>query len=200
MTNKQILVFFFLFTQGLFLKAQEHVIIDFFNGKIFDDQILLSWNIIGGNNCNGITIYHSADNENYQEIGSIPGICGAIVDAEPYSFLHVDPVPNTLNYYKLKLGSQGFTTPLELMFYKTGDKGFTFFPNPSTEYFNIYVSGLNQDPRVEVFDSSGKKMISQNVTSGILVKIDTFKLTKGVYIIRLLDGNDIVSSSQLVQL
>jgi len=200
MTKKQILVFFFLFTQGLLLKAQEHVIIDFFNGKIFNDQILLSWNIIGGNNCNGITIYHSTNDADYVEVGSIPGVCGAIIDAEPYSFLHVNPAPNTLNYYKLKLGSQGFTTPLELMFYKTGNKGFTFFPNPSTEYINLYVSEDNQDPRVEVFDSSGKKMMSQNVIAGVLVKIDTFKLTKGVYIIRLLDGNEVVSSNQLIQL
>ena len=200
MILKRILVITLVFLQSFLLKAQDHPIIDFFNGETFNDQILLSWNIIGGNNCNGITIYHSTDNLNYIEIGEIPGICGEIVDAEPYSFLHITPKANALNYYKLKLGSQGFTTPLELMFYKTGDKGFTFFPNPASEFFNVYVSKTNQNPRIEVFDSSGKKMISQYVTSGVLVQVDTFKLTKGVYIIRLLDGNEVVSNSQLVQL
>jgi len=200
MTLKRILLFLLISTNGLLLNAQDHAIIDFFNGKIFNDQILLSWNIIGGNNCNGITIYHSTDNVDYQEVGSIPGICGAIIDAEPYSFLHINPAPNTLNYYKLKLGSQGYTTPLELMFFKTGDKGFTFYPNPVKEYFNIYISETNQNPRVEVFDTSGKKYISRNVVSGLLVQIETTKLISGMYIIRVSDGNDIVSSSQLVHL
>ncbi len=200
MILKRFLLIVLFIAQSLVIIAQEHPIVDFFNGKIFNDQILLSWNIIGGNNCNGITIYHSTNDADYVEVGSIPGVCGAIVDAEPYSFLHSDPAPNTLNYYKLKLGSQGYTTALSVTFYKTGNKGFTFFPNPSKEYINLYVSEENQDPRVEVFDSSGKKMMSQNVIAGVLVKIDTFKLTKGVYIIRLLDGNEVVSSNQLVQL
>jgi hypothetical protein len=200
MKVKRILFVIIILIQQFTLSAQEHVIIDFFNGKIFNDQILLNWNIIGGNNCNGIIIYHSTDNIDYKEVGEIPGICGAIVDAEPYSFLHTNPAPNQLNYYKLKLGSQGFTTPLEIMFYKTGTKGFTFYPNPSHDFFRLYVNESNQNPKVEIIDSSGKIRLSQNIVAGQLNEINSSQLSSGNYIIRILDGTTVVSSDKLLRL
>ena len=182
------------------MTAQDHPIISFFNGSIFNDQILLNWNIIGGNTCNGIIILHSADNINYVEVGSIAGICGEVSDSEPYSFLHTDPVPNQFNYYKLNLGGQGFTTPLEVLFYKTGEDGFTIYPNPSTEYFNLYVSAVYQDASIEVFDSNGKIILIQSVPSGELIQIFTQDWSGGNYVIRIKDGDSTVGNDRHVHL
>ncbi len=182
------------------MTAQDHPIISFFNGSIFNDLILLNWNIIGGNTCNGIIILHSADNINYVEVGSIAGICGEVSDSEPYSFLHTDPVPNQFNYYKLNLGGQGFTTPLEVLFYKTGEDGFTIYPNPSTEYFNLYVSAVYQDASIEVFDSNGKIILIQSVPSGELIQIFTQDWSGGNYVIRIKDGDSTVGNDRHVHL
>jgi hypothetical protein len=180
--------------------SQFHAIISFFNGEAYNDQVLLTWNISGGNNCNGIIIYHSSDNISYTEIGEIPGLCGEIIDSEPYSFLHSNPNENQVNYYKLQLGSQGFTTPLEVLFYNTNDIGFTVFPNPSEEVVNIYINNAYQNASIEVFDMNGKQILINNYVSGVLNPIYIRDWESGTYLIRLLNDNNIIGTDRIIRL
>jgi hypothetical protein len=180
--------------------AQEHPIISYFKGDVVSDKIVLTWNIIGGNNCNGITIFHSADKINYVEIGSIPGICGAQSESEPYRFTHLDPAENQINYYKLQLGNQGFTTPLALTFYPTNEKAFVFFPNPSNDQLFLFVDAIYQNSEIEIFDSKGSKVLGQAVKAGNLVEISPLSLEAGNYLIRLRDGNTLISSQKMIRI
>jgi hypothetical protein len=160
----------------------------------------LNWNIIGGNSCNGIIILHSDDNINYTEIGSIPGICGEIIGSEAYSFLDESPSINQINYYKLQLGIQGFTTPLQVAFYKTGEKGFLLFPNPGESNVNLYVNSNYQSVSFEVFDAGGKKIHNGNLDSGILSPLDISSWDAGNYIIRLWSESTVIGSDHIIKL
>ncbi len=180
--------------------AQSHPILSFFNGEAQNGQVLLSWNISGGNNCNGIIIYHSSDNVSYTEIGEIPGLCGEIIDSEPYSFLHSNPIENQLNYYKLQLGSQGFTTPLEVLFYNTKEIGFAVFPNPSDDLVNIYIDNAYQNATIDIIDINGKKVLSSKYISGVMNPISIGEWESGTYIIRLLNDNSIVGTDRIIRL
>lgn len=180
--------------------TQSHPIISFFNGEAYNNQVLLTWNIVGGNNCNGIIIYHSSDNITYNEIGEIPGICGEIIDSEPYSFLHSNPNENQLNYYKLQLGNQGFTTPLEVFFYNTKDIGFTLFPNPSEDLINIYISNAYKNATIEVYDLNGKQVLTNKYVSGVLNPLYIGKWEAGSYIIRLLNDNKVIGTDRIIRL
>ena len=194
------ILFFFILSFAHELRSQEHPIISYFNGEVYTDRVVLTWNIIGGNTCNGITIFHSNDSINYNVIGEIPGICGAVSDAEPYSFTDVSPTKNQVNYYKLQLGNQGFTTPLEVLYYETSESGFVFFPNPSNEELFIFVNTIYQDSKIEIYDSRGKKIIDQYVESGTLKSFSSNLFEAGNYIIRLVDGNNIISSKQMIRI
>ena len=200
MMKKYLFLGLFLFTLHALSIAQSHPIISYFNGKVFNDEVLLSWNIIGGNSCNGIIILHSDDNINYTEIGSIPGICGEIIGSEAYSFSDESPSTNQINYYKLQLGIQGFTTPLEVAFYKTGEKGFVLFPNPAESKINLYVNSNYQNVSFEVFDASGKKINEGNLNSGILSPLDISTWDAGNYIIRLLSESTIIGSDRIIKM
>lgn len=182
------------------ISAQEHAIISYFNGDIYNGQVLLSWNIVGGNNCNGINILRSSDDSIYTVIGNIAGICGAVSDSEPYSFLDENPLKNQINYYKLQLGSQGFTTPLSLAFYETKDNGFVVFPNPSSDVFYLYVSEIYTDSEVEIIDVNGRQIYDQKVNSGSIIELNPATIRSGTYILRLKNGNEVVGSDRIIRL
>jgi len=191
-------ILFFFFT--LELGSQEHPILTYFNGDAYGDQIVLTWNIVGGNSCNGISIFHSSDSINFTEIGNIPGICGALDKDDPYQFIHKDPVKSGWNYYKLQLGNQGFTTPLAILYYETSENGFVFFPNPLNEVVSVFVDGYYQNSKIVVYDASGKKVIEQTVSSGNLISLSLAQFEAGNYIIQLLDGNSVIGSQKMIRI
>ena len=195
---KKILLLFLLIGQTSL--GQEHPIIAFFTAQSSNDQVLLTWNIIGGNNCNGIDIFHSANGVDYDQIGNIPGICGALDEDEPYRFVHEDPAPNQVNYYKLLLGGQGYTTPLLFTFYQTGKDGFTFFPNPSTDNIQLYISDDFQNTSIEIIDMNGKVVYDSEQQSGRLRDISLIDLESGTYIIRMRQDNTLISSKKLIRI
>lgn len=192
------LLFIALYTSDL--SAQEHPILSYFKAAVFNGQVVLTWNIEGGNTCNGITIFHSNDSINYDIIGEIPGICGAVSDSEPYRFTDVDPAKNQLNYYKLQLGNQGFTSPLEILFYETTESGFYFYPNPSSELLYVYVDPSYQNSIIEIYDALGKKVISRAVNPGTMSTFSAELFEAGSYIIRLLDGTIVIGSEKLIRI
>jgi hypothetical protein len=189
-----------LFLFAMELKAQDHPILSYFKAEVYGNQVVLTWNISSGNNCNGITIYHSSDSINYSEIGNIPGICGALDEDEPYRFTDENPTENKLNYYKLKLGNQGFTTPLAILYYETQESGFVFFPNPSSDEISVFVNGYYQNSSIVIYDASGKKVIEQNVTPGTLVQFTPYQFESGNYIIQLVDGNSVIGSQKMFRI
>lgn len=191
-------IVFLFFVSGIF--SQENPIIAFFKGQVFNDNVLLTWNIVDGNNCNGIIIYHSLDGQSFSEVGSIPGLCGAVDENEPYQFIHENPEANQHNFYRLGLGGQGFTSIIDITFYKTGESGFIFFPNPSTEYIELFINDNYRDASIEIIDSNGKRIMEEKIPSGSLIQIPTITLNAGIYILRMRNGNELISSERLVKL
>lgn len=102
---------------SLILQAQQvHPIVSGFSGINVRNTIRLNWTIIGGNTCNGTLIQRSSDGNTFETIGEIAGICGSPEVDVPYVFIDENPEANQTNYYRLELGSQGFTTPLKVDF------------------------------------------------------------------------------------
>ena len=92
------------------LFGQEHPILNYFSANLGDNDVYLSWEIMGGGQCNGIQILRSTDSLNYVEIGDVQGVCGSPDFAQQYDFTDESPVENSINYYRLELGVQGFSS------------------------------------------------------------------------------------------
>ena len=138
--------------------AQQHPILGSFTTDVYEEDVILSWVILSGSTCNGIRIYRSANNSEFEQISEIYGICGNINFPEKYTFKDENPIKNAHNNYKLELGIEGFSQVVsaEVIDIETGNQ---VRPNPADERTRIYFDNNNSSehtllvlmPQVERF-------------------------------------------------
>lgn len=104
---------------------------------------------------------------------------------------------NATNCYTLKV-QLGSATGQEL----NGDNQFenvetvvSLFPNPTKDRLNIYIISPNSDNKIKIFDVTGKMIYQQNVNE-MLTTLDVDQLAKGMYFVKVIDGEGIEISSQ----
>lgn len=71
------------------------------------------------------------------------------------------------------------------------------FPNPASDYIEFSSERLTDNPRLEIFNIQGKKVISQDILK--LGKISIEHLENGIYIYRLMNGGEIYCGKILVE-
>jgi hypothetical protein len=179
--------------------AQQHEILGYFEGSIKNDQILLNWSVVKGKTCNGIRIFHSIDDINYTEIGEIKGICGSASEEIRYNLVDFAPISNEKNYYKLELGFQGYSIPLVLDFQSIGDVGYSIFPNPGVDKFQIYIPGGGELTEFFIYDLAGRFSGRYRSNSGQLYTIPTNDWKQGIYFVKIVKQGDVVATAKWVK-
>lgn len=180
----------FTFAMLLFLsvvvKAQTpHPILRYFSGTVIDGQVRLGWVVYGGSTCNGIIIERSTDGAVFEAIGDIAGICGSPDTDIPYVFLDENPVPNQVNFYRLELGSQGYSTPVAINFVPLNDQGYNLRLENGGESVIIFFSNDNRDvANVGLFDVMGRS-IHQYSTEESYISFPLTSVPAGIYIFRI---------------
>ncbi len=76
------------------------------------------------------------------------------------------------------------------------DLNVSVFPNPATESVKISWKG-NEQLLLEIYQITGSKVLQQNIFSGKEVSIS--QLQSGIYIYKLINGNDILHSGKLIK-
>lgn len=180
--------------------SQTHPILSYFDGFSQQDRIQLIWATKRGNTCNGIRIFHSSDSLNYDRIGEIPGVCGDAQIEVPYSFVHENPVSGQVNYYKLELGNQGFSTPLRVVFFETDDDKIALFPNPGQSVANILLTGTGSLYEVKVFSSQGVLIASPKGKTGTLLSISAENWPAGTYILQIIQDESILRQRKWIKI
>ena len=68
---------------------------------------------------------------------------------------------------------------------------FTIFPNPSHDNITILLEGIQLKPsyEIQIFNVVGKLILSKNILSNETISIDIEMLSKGIYFIKLDNGN-----------
>jgi hypothetical protein len=132
-----------------------HPILRNFSGQVTGNSIRLSWVIKGGNTCEGTKIQRSNDGLFFETIGEIGGVCGSPDFDVPYLFVDSLPIANQTNYYRLELGTQGFSTSVSFPFNPLNDQGYSivldraqrtasvYFDNPQAETVAFQLITLN---------------------------------------------------------
>lgn len=123
--------------------SQHNPILENFSVREVSGDVFLSWTIVSGNTCNGIRIYRSVDGVQFSEIGDIAGVCGSTSSPTPYDFLDSNPTKNSLNYYRLELGSNGSSEILVLEVIDIQNGGYKIRPNPVSTSAKIYFDNDN---------------------------------------------------------
>lgn len=147
------------------------------NGKVY-----LRWVIIAGSTCDGIKVFRSADNLNFERIGEIPGVCGSPSTPMPYEFTDESPVTNSVNYYRLELGNNGYSETVSVELVSLNADGFQVRPNPSHGNTKIFFSNPgNAIHTLGLFNLSGT-MISRQSTRTDFFDLNTAWFPAGLYL------------------
>ena len=179
-----------------------HSILNYFRINLSGDQVYLSWEISGGNTCNGINIYRSTNDTDYVKIGDIAGVCGSLDFPQSYNFIDDDPVSNAYNYYRIELGVQGTSNSISVHYIDLENSDYVLYPNPVEENSVIYFDNpdnLSYDYRV--YDMQGNLITSLVITQGSEFPVGNAVLNqKGMYLFQLIseDNTNIITGKLLV--
>ena len=138
-----------------------------------------------GNTCSGIRIQRSADGYFFWTIGEIDGICGSS-DAEiPYIFVDVEPLNNQTNYYRLELGTQGYSTILQIDYVPLNEEGYSLMYDITLKTATIYFSNPNTDLiPYNLISLSGSNVFASD-TNGSQIVIDLSAYSVQIFLLRI---------------
>ncbi|HRH64995.1 MAG TPA: hypothetical protein PLU53_01730 [Bacteroidia bacterium] len=159
-----------------------------FSGSVVNGTVLIQWEILQGNTCDGILILRSTDNIHFEQIGDIAGVCGNISEPQSYSFTDYTPVKNYTNYYKLHLGGTGFSEVLKIGIRAIGASGYQVVTNPSSEQSRIYFSNERRQLFSLLLYSMKGKLMNTLDTSNDFFDLQTAGLPAGLYIFSMIEA------------
>ena len=164
------------------VSGQEHAILSKFTAQYTGSEVVLAWTIKGGQQCNGVDVYRSIDSVNWVKIGGVEGICGA---SEPqyYDFIDAEPALGNLNYYKLQLGTQGFSSIQSAKVIRY-DELYEAYPNPSSSQINLSFTPEIGNGELIVFNLQGKQIYTRLLDSGEEVSLDKYQFGTGIFVFR----------------
>ena len=171
-----------LFVSGIKAFTQETYILAGFTGVPQASQVQLRWIISAGETCNGTLIERSTDTIHWQSIGEIPGVCGSSSAPLPYNYIDDSPVRNTINFYRLELGGQGYSKIIGVPYYDYTSTGYVLMPNPVTDRALLYFgNSANEAFTISFFTLTGQKLM-QHTGSGGSYTVEAKSFASGTYL------------------
>ncbi|MFZ4401413.1 MAG: M1 family aminopeptidase [Bacteroidales bacterium] len=113
-----------------------------------------------------IKLYHTAINETFK-IPMNKSVSGIIVDPDNWVVNGNGSVTNITE-------NQGIN--------------FMIYPNPCSDFLEIYTGDKNENYLITIFDIAGKKIISEKMFFCDIIKLNIQKLDKGIYFIQINNG------------
>lgn len=168
-----------------------------------NDGMTINWSTASEQNSDYYVVEKSRDMQNWTVVNkqaaagnSNTNINYSAADANAW---------NGLAYYRLRQfdfnGDEKIYDPISISC-EGGVNGMTVYPNPSKGEFTVEVtSNENAVTQLQVIDLTGKIITSQalSLTSGVnQVYFNSYDLTSGVYIVRLVGGNSAIQPVRVV--
>lgn len=177
-------LFFFILLAGLSITtaSSQSIILKSFSLSQIDESVFLRWTILEGETCNGIIVYRSTDNLNFQQIGDIAGVCGSPDFAQSFEFIDAHPEKNKTNFYKLELGNTGFSDVRSIEVIALNKDGVLILPNPASESTTVYFKNEYNSPHTFRLYSATGALIFEIEERTKLFLVNTSILKAGVYI------------------
>jgi len=167
----------------------------FFEAKVINKKVLLSWQTASELNNEKFEIEVSEDGREFEKIAEVKGK-GTTLEQQGYSFEVKNPRKG-ISYYRLKQidfdGKFEYSEVISVNFKEKNGEFGEFYPNPSKSgLVNLdYLAQNNDKIIVSVFDMTGKlvnSQIQQIVSGDNNLNFDFSELKTGIYIVKI--GND----------
>jgi hypothetical protein len=165
--------------------AQNPPFLGRFEATELGDHVVLNWQMIAGNVCQGIEIFRSTDSTNFELIGYISGDCGNISEPVDFTFTDESPVVNQKNYYRLVLGLLGESQIVGILINNPGDRAILARPNPVSHELQIDFRNLNNKKAIlELYDAKGQ-LVYTDQTFGDQFRILVDDFPSGNYTVQI---------------
>jgi hypothetical protein len=162
--------------------AQEHPFIAVYTLLELDGSIRIDWTIQGGSTCDGQDVERSTDGIDYTAVHRISGICGDPAFAVPYDWLDNAPPEFSTVYYRIKLGSDGYSSVKSVDFAQLTTTLQRFFPSPVRDQATLALNISSGDlVDLRILDASGRLVIEQLGAAGPVIVLQLFSLPQGSY-------------------
>lgn len=177
-----------LFSQSLFSD---------FTAQQFGDSIIVKWTLKAGNTCFDMNVERSGNENTFQVIYTVPGLCGASEDLK-YEFYDTDILDGFYNYRIT--GSNGFYTSdtVDVNFIVVGQADLVVNPNPTGDIIFIGISPTLSFPfHVELYDLQGRVLYSVVINSR-QHNISVESLQAGYYLVSITDDRGHISYKKVL--
>lgn len=160
-----------------------------FTAQPADNTVKLNWATADEKNVSHFDIERSSDGGVFSKIGTV----NAVSVSSTNNYVYYDPAPQSgINYYRLKMididGRFEFSKIISVRF--SSKHSVNIYPVPARSTITVQFS--EQFKQLEIADIHGKVLLRKNVTRQTET-IDISTLAKGMYFIRLSNGNKIIS-------
>lgn len=162
-----------------------------FNGRLLNNNALLSWKTANEQNADKIIVERSLDARNYTAIGNVAAYNTTGSHTYNYTDLQVNLLSADVIYYRLKLlDIDGRYTYSGVVALSLSNKNIVLlYPNPVQYKLNLMITtGISEKLQLTIIDNKGRtvmrKELSKSVGS-ISAQLDVHKLTTGMYFLRI---------------
>jgi len=171
-----------------------------FSGESKKNHVHLKWETASESNNDHFSISSSADGIKFNKIGQVKAK-GNSTELNKYSFIDNNPYEN-LTYYSLSQtdfdGKSETFTPIVVKIRKRNEIELFAYPNPFDNKLNVLIqSASNMNATLELINTEGiRKYEAQHAISkgGNSIIIDSEQIESGIYLLRMINKNDELSS------
>jgi hypothetical protein len=180
---RTLLLFLFLLQQ-LQVSAQADTVFANFSGQQAGDEVVIYFTVRGGIQCTDVRLERSTDQQNFQVIYELPGVCGNPTKDESYILTDNSPIANTSNYYRLEMGSLGiYSAIIDVDFFKFTSGEIIIQPNPCTQCSIYFPNHRRENCSISLYDYHGKQIL-QSTSSDETYQLSTIT-SSGIYLIEI---------------
>ncbi len=164
-----------------------------FTATAVEHTSVLHWKVANMINTDHYVVEASTDANTFKPIGQVKAY-DKIAD---YQFTDQNPSLTKTNFYRIKeVDQDGRSISSAIRFTKFDATVITISPNPASTYINV--NSTMQNLQINVFDATGRKVISQKM-NGSLSQLNISALPKGVYTVIAYNNGDKVDTRKVVK-
>jgi hypothetical protein len=177
-----------------------------FNGRAVTEGNLLEWTTLSELNNDGFFVERSTDTRTFISLGFVKGNGNSTL-LHRYSFTDADPLPETINYYRLRQvdfnGEQSYSKVIAVRRGQSTNKGIMVFPNPVKDNLHLLFDkyGIHRF-RLRLMALNGRVLLDRNVEfDGVdySLTIGGAEFTTGVYLLEVRENGETFSTKIMIQ-
>lgn len=161
-------------------------------------SVILNWKTSAESNTKEFIIEKSSDGINFSKLGTVTA-AGYSNTPKAYSGTDNDITRHQILYYRIKSvdanGSIVYSNITKV--FMSSSFNVQVYPNPATAYINVAVNGTSSAAVIKIFNSQGKLILNKTALRGVNV-ITAKGMAKGVYLLSIADGSQVLTSQKIL--